>query len=64
MDSFKLTLGFMAEIMYIKGIICHEELEAILDVHSHKELGAIVENMLQDKYNPYKRGEVYVGFGK
>lgn len=61
MDTFKLSIGFFAEVLYVKGIICHTELEAILDVHSHKELSNIIEKMMNGEYNVYKRGELYEG---
>lgn len=64
MDGFKLAIGFMAEVLYIKGHICFEEYEDILDVTSPGDLDTIVEKMLSEQYNVYKRGESYVGYGK
>lgn len=64
MDPFKLAIGFMAEVLYIKKVICYEEFNAILDVQNHKDLDPIIQNMLDDKYNVYKRGEAYAGTGR
>ena len=56
----KITLKFLADVLYIKGIICYEELEDIMDVKTPFDLDNIVEKMLSDEYNVYKRGEGYV----
>lgn len=56
----KLVLGFVADILYLKGIICSEELEAILDVSKPTDLSAIFEKMYRNEYNALKRGEPYL----
>lgn len=56
----KLTLGFLADVLYIKGIICFEEFEAINDVVEPSDLNIIVEKMLKGEYNAYKKGEGYI----
>lgn len=53
------VLGFIADVLYIKGLICYEELEAIMDAHSTRDLGDIVEKMLRGEYNVFKKGESY-----
>lgn len=60
----KLVLGFVADILYIKGIICLDEFEAIGDVTDATQLNDIVDRMLKDDFNKFKRGEAYVGYGK
>lgn len=60
----KLAIGFIAEILHIKGIIGSEELEDILDVAKTPELDTIIEKMLTEQYSNSKRGEAYVGYGK
>ena len=60
----KLVLGFLADVLYIKGVICLEEFEAINDVTNPQDLDVIVEKMLRSEYNVYKRGEAYVGYDK
>ena len=60
----KLVLGFLTDVLYIKGIICFEEYDEIMDSVNSSDLDKIVEKMLRDEYNVYKRGEAYVGYGK
>lgn len=56
----KLVLGFMADVLYLKGIICFEEFEDIMNVKHPSDLQDIVDRLLRGKYNAYKRGEGYV----
>lgn len=58
----KLVLRFFADVMYLKGIICYEELEAILDVKHPEDLEVIFEKMYRGEYNVYKRGEPYTDY--
>lgn len=58
----KLTLKFIADILYLKGIICFEELDAIDNVKDASDLDAIFERMMAGEYNVYKRGEPYTGY--
>lgn len=60
----KLAIGFMAEILHIKGIIGSEELEDILDASHASDLDVVIEKMLTEQYSNSKRGEAYVGYGK
>lgn len=57
----KITLKFLADVLYIKGVICSEELEDILEVKTMDDLDNIVDKMLDDEYI-LKRGETY-GYG-
>jgi hypothetical protein len=59
----KTVIGFLADVLYIKGIICLDEFETIMDAKRPSDLGDIVERMLRDDFNPYKRGEGYVTSG-
>lgn len=56
----KLTLGFIADVLYIKGIICYEEFEDIMNVTCAEDLGVITEKLLRSDYNVFKRGEGYI----
>jgi hypothetical protein len=58
MDA-KAVLGFFADILYIKGLICFDEFETIMDAKNDVDLGIIVERMLSSDFNLYKRGESY-----
>lgn len=55
----KILLKFFADVLYIKGKLCAEELEAIYDAKTPSDLDNIFEKMMQGKYNVYKRGESY-----
>jgi len=56
----KLAIGFLADVLYIKGIICFEEFEDIMNVKHPSDLQNIVDKMLRSGYNAYKRGEGYI----
>lgn len=58
----KQVLGFLADILYIKGVIYFDEFEAIQNVTQPSDLNDIVEGMLSGQFNGYKRGEAYVGY--
>lgn len=55
----KILLKFFADVLYIKGKLCVEELEDIMDAKTPFDLDNIVEKMLCSEYNVYKRGETY-----
>ena len=59
----KLVLGFLADVLYIKGIICLDEFETILEAKNAQDVGDIVERMLRGDFNAYKRGEGYITTG-
>lgn len=56
----KLTLGFIADILYLKGIICFEEFQDIQEITQPSDMTDIIDKMIGGKYNVYKRGEGYV----
>jgi hypothetical protein len=56
----KLAIGFLADVLYIKGIICYEEFEAMQNARRPSDLDNIVEKMLRGEYNAYRKGEGYV----
>jgi hypothetical protein len=60
----KLAIGFLADILYIKGIICYEEYEDVMNAEKAGDLDVIVNKMLTDQYNVLRRGEAYVGLNK
>ncbi len=55
----KLLLGFLADILYINGVICFEEFEAIGEIKSPSDLDKFVDRMLRSDFNVYRRGEGY-----
>jgi hypothetical protein len=55
----KSVVGFLADVLYLKGFICYDEFEDIMNAHNDVDLGVIVEKMLRSEYNVYKKGESY-----
>ena len=47
-------------MLYIKGVLCYEEYNDILESSCTDCLDIIVEKMLRDNYNPYTRGDIVV----
>ena len=55
----KVVLKFLADVLYIKGVMCFEELEAVMDVCIPSDLDVIVDRMLSSDFNVFRRGEGY-----
>lgn len=55
----KSVIGFLADVLYVKGLICYDEFEAIMDAKNDEDLGVIVERLLRGDFSVYKRGESY-----
>lgn len=60
----KAVLGFLADVLYIKKIICFEEFEDICQVKTSCDLEKITDKMLKEEYNVYKQGESYLRYAK
>ena len=60
----KTILGFLADVLYFKGIICFEEFDAMMNCKDAVDLGVVAERIGNDDFNVYKRGEAYVGYNK
>jgi hypothetical protein len=58
----KLVLKFFADVLYYKKIICHAELEAILDAKHPSDLDTITDRIMRGEFNVYKKGETYLGY--
>lgn len=56
----KIAIGFMADILYIKGFICYEEFQSILDARTAGDLDGIIDKMLRGEFNGHKKGEGYI----
>ena len=55
----KVLLKFFADVLYVKGLICSEEIDDIYDVATPKDLDKVFEKMMNGGYNVYKKGESY-----
>jgi hypothetical protein len=53
----KTVIGFLADVLYIKEVICYEEFEAIQDCKTPMDLDAVFEKMMRGEFNVYRRGE-------
>mgnify|MGYP001461202410 FL=1 len=56
----KLAIGFLADILYLKGIICFDEFEDIQNAKNAQDIERIVEKILGDEYDGRRQGEGYV----
>ena len=54
-----MSIQLMADILYIKGIICHDEFECLLDIQTSSDAEKFTEKLLCGDFNVYKRGEHY-----
>lgn len=55
----KVVLKFLADVLYIKGVVCYEEFEAVMDAKSSFDLDKIVDRILRSDFNIHRRGEGY-----
>lgn len=55
----KLIIGFLADILYQKEILCYDEFIAIDELRTPVDLQEFLEKMLRGEFNVYKRGETY-----
>lgn len=60
----KIVLKFLADILYLKGSICFEEYDDILESKDYSDLDNIVEKIIRGDYNVYRKGEGYVRYAK
>lgn len=55
----KLLIALFADILYIKGIICYDEFEALMDLKDPSDLDDFTEKLLRGEFNVYRKGEHY-----
>lgn len=60
----KIVLKFMADLMYVHGMMCYEEYADILESKNFSDLDNIIEKVMREEYNVYKRGEGYIRYAK
>jgi hypothetical protein len=53
----KLMLGFFADVLYVKEVLCFEEFNAIMEAKYPSDLEDIFERLMRGEFNVYKRGE-------
>jgi len=55
----KILLKFFADVLYIKGSLCSEELDDVYEARNAQDLDNIFEKMMRGEYNANRRGESY-----
>lgn len=55
----RVVIQLFADVLYIKGVICLEEFEAMLDIRNSNDAEDFTEKLLCGEFNVYKRGEHY-----
>jgi len=56
----KCTIKFFADVLYLKGILCYEEHEAIMEIKGASDMDVVFERMMGEGFNAYKKGESYI----
>ena len=54
----KILLKFIADVLYLKEVICFDEYEGIMEVQKYEDLDIVFEKMMKEEYNAYRRGEI------
>lgn len=57
--NVKAAINLFADILYAKGLLCFEEMDALLDISNQQDVYNFSERMIRGDFNVYKRGEVY-----
>lgn len=55
----KLVIQLFADILYIKGIICYDEMDTIMKMKTPQDVEAFTERLLRGEFSAFKRGEIY-----
>ena len=58
----KYILKFFTDLLYLKGVICFDEFEDIMDCCSPSDLDKVFEKMMKEEYNQYRRGDLSYEF--
>jgi hypothetical protein len=58
--DIKVAIGLFADILYDKGLLCFEEMDALLNISSAEDAYAFSDKLLRGEFNVYKRGEIYL----
>ena len=52
----RVSLKFIADLLYIKGDICFQEFDDIMNASEPQDLDNIIDKLIRGDYNVYKRG--------
>ena len=51
----KVLLKFFSDVLFLKGVICYDELDDIMNVCVPSDLDKIFEKMMKEEYDVYRR---------
>ena len=54
----KVVVKFIADLLYVKDVICFEEFEAIMDSCNGEDLDNVIDRVLRGDFNVYRRGNI------
>ena len=54
----KVLLKFITDVLYLKGVLCFNEFEDIMECCKAEDLDEVFEKMMRGQYNAYRRGDV------
>lgn len=54
----KILLKFFSDVLYLKGVICFDELEDIMECCTPNDLDNVFDKMMRGEYNAYRRGNI------
>lgn len=55
----KIVIQLFADILYIKGIICFEEMQEMLEMRTPSDVEKFTDKLIRGDFNAYRRGEIY-----
>lgn len=55
----RVVAELLADILFLKNIICFEEYEAIMEIKNSSDVEAFTDKLIRGEFNVYKRGEHY-----
>lgn len=54
----KILLKFFTDVLYLKGVLCYDEFDDIMDCSRPEDLDNVFEKMMRGNYNSYRRGDL------
>lgn len=55
----KVIVQLFADILYVKGILCYDEIDHLLDMSTVGDVENFTDKMFGGVFSAYKRGEAY-----
>lgn len=64
MIDAKVVIALFGDILYEKGVLCFEELEALFNIKDISDVELFTERLMRGEFNVYKRGEHYTAYNE